>query len=233
MAASPEHPEGKPFKRARRPEHKAQREREILDAARRLATERGVRSVSLGDIGVLVGLTKSNVLRYFETREAIYLRLSATGYREWAGRIERAMSAETGAVLTPVALAQLITDALAADPLFCDLLGHLNATLEHNVSVESALIHKQAGRAALHAMITAISGPRTGLGPDSAKELVLTTVLIAASAWPVAHPSAVIDQLYRDHAEFAEFSVQFTPFVTRLLTVFIHGLLDREKSDEP
>ena len=63
------------FQRARSPEQKAQRRAAILDAAARLGAANGVRKVSLGDIAKSVGLTKSNVLRYFETREEVYLRL--------------------------------------------------------------------------------------------------------------------------------------------------------------
>lgn len=79
VSDDPERFESPSFRRARSPEHKAQRQQQILDAARRLGLAKGVRHVSLGDLGGAVGLTKSNVLRYFETRETIYLQLSVVG----------------------------------------------------------------------------------------------------------------------------------------------------------
>ena len=70
------------FQRARRPEQKAQRRAAILEAARALAAERGVAEVTLTEVASSVGLAKSNVLRYFETREDVYLHLLVA---EWKG----------------------------------------------------------------------------------------------------------------------------------------------------
>ncbi|HEX2171460.1 MAG TPA: helix-turn-helix domain-containing protein, partial [Dehalococcoidia bacterium] len=64
------------FLRARRPEQKQQRREAILEVARQLAVESGVDNVSLGNVAAAVGLTKSNVVRYFGTREEIYLELA-------------------------------------------------------------------------------------------------------------------------------------------------------------
>ena len=69
------------FLRARRPEQKRQRRDDILAAARELALAGGVRSVSLAGIAARAGIDKSALLRYFETREQIFLELTA---REWA-----------------------------------------------------------------------------------------------------------------------------------------------------
>ncbi|MFE0460651.1 TetR family transcriptional regulator, partial [Kitasatospora sp. NPDC058965] len=49
--------------RARSPEAKRAREAAILDAAARLATEHGVRVVTLTDIAATVGMHKSAMLR--------------------------------------------------------------------------------------------------------------------------------------------------------------------------
>jgi AcrR family transcriptional regulator len=72
------------FQRARRPEQKQERQRAILDAARQLALAGGVRSVSLTDIAARVGIHKSALLRYFETREQIFLELTAQAWLGWA-----------------------------------------------------------------------------------------------------------------------------------------------------
>ncbi|MFE2581082.1 TetR/AcrR family transcriptional regulator, partial [Streptomyces sp. NPDC059378] len=72
------------FRRARSPQAKQQREAAILDAARTLGAEHGIRQVTLTDIATAVGMHKSALLRYFETREAIFLRLTAADWQEWA-----------------------------------------------------------------------------------------------------------------------------------------------------
>jgi AcrR family transcriptional regulator len=83
------------FERARSAEAKRIRETAILDAAARLAAERGVRAVTLTDIAAAVGMHKSAMLRYFETREEIFLRLAASEWTQWS-RAVRERLAELG-----------------------------------------------------------------------------------------------------------------------------------------
>src|SRR5690242_8672144 len=99
------------YQRARSPEHKEQRREAILAAARELADERPVRDISLGDIARRVQLAKSNLLRYFESREAIFLTLLR---REWEAFTVAASGQPDAAGLAR---------ALAERPFFCDLLG--------------------------------------------------------------------------------------------------------------
>ncbi|WP_164551880.1 TetR family transcriptional regulator [Streptomyces sp. WAC 01529] len=212
------------FRRARSPEHKAQRRQAILDAARGLATERGVRAVTLGDIAREVGLTKSNVLRYFETREAIYLHLSAAGYRDWAARVQQAVRAGQPEPLAPARLAGLLADSLDADPLFCDLLSDTAATLEHNVSLDAVRTYKEASTSAVHTLTAALTGPHTGLGAEAAQDLILATALLTASTWTATHPSATLIELYRASPELGALAADFAPELARLLTLVVRGL---------
>jgi AcrR family transcriptional regulator len=75
------------YQRARRPEQKLERRDAILAAASELALRDGVRAVSLADIAARVGIHKSALLRYFETREQIFLELTARAWREWAAAL--------------------------------------------------------------------------------------------------------------------------------------------------
>ena len=75
------------FQRARSPEAKQQREDAILAAARSLGAKRGIRQITLTDIADAVGMHKSALLRYFETREQIFLRLTAEDWREWSAAL--------------------------------------------------------------------------------------------------------------------------------------------------
>ena len=81
------------FERARSAAAKRQREQAILDAARELGATHGVRAVTLTDVAEAVGLHKSALLRYFETREQIFLLLTADGWREWSAALLQRLSA--------------------------------------------------------------------------------------------------------------------------------------------
>lgn len=59
------------------------RRRAILDAAATMLAEMPVAAVSLNELSRRVGLAKSNVLRYFDSREAVLLELLDDAWREW------------------------------------------------------------------------------------------------------------------------------------------------------
>src|ERR1700753_1298544 len=87
------------YQRARRPEQKLERRDAILGAARELAPPRRgrpVRPVSLSDIAGRVGIHKSALLRYFETREQIFLELTAQAWREWTAGLHAALDGACG-----------------------------------------------------------------------------------------------------------------------------------------
>jgi AcrR family transcriptional regulator len=109
------------YQRARRPEQKLERRDAILGAARELALRDGVRAVSLADIAARVGIHKSALLRYFETREQIFLELTAEAWREWVTALHAGLdpaAPDAGALATePRATEPLAPEALAPEPL--------------------------------------------------------------------------------------------------------------------
>src|ERR1700727_853607 len=80
------------FQRARSSENKTQRRESILAAAAQLATRDGVRQVTLTDIAARVGMHKSALLRYFETREQIFLELTGRSWRDWAAAVRAGLA---------------------------------------------------------------------------------------------------------------------------------------------
>src|SRR5580704_8372881 len=113
------------FQRARSPEHKQQRANDLVDAARRLALADGVHAVTLTHIATQAGVHLSAVRRYFESREEIYLRLAAEGWRDWAEDVALHLAVPLSMTpATPEAIADVFTRGLAERPLFCDLLAH-------------------------------------------------------------------------------------------------------------
>src|ERR1700744_906315 len=94
------------YQRARRPEQKLERRDAILGAARELARQGGVRTVSLADIRARVGIHKSALLRYFETREQIFLELTAQAWPEWSAGLHAALDEVESADASPELVAE-------------------------------------------------------------------------------------------------------------------------------
>jgi len=65
---------------------------DVLAAARDLAREHGLASISMRDLGTRVGLHASSLYQYFPSKDAIFDALFATGHRElqaWMAGLDR------------------------------------------------------------------------------------------------------------------------------------------------
>ena len=72
-------------KRARSPEEKELRRAAILQAAAALVEREGLEKTGLNAIAREAGISKANIYRYFESREAILLHLVLEDCRDWVG----------------------------------------------------------------------------------------------------------------------------------------------------
>ncbi|KOG65860.1 TetR family transcriptional regulator [Streptomyces griseoflavus] len=232
--------------RARSPEAKRAREATILAAATRLATANGIRSVTLTDIAAEVGMHKSAMLRYFETREEIFLRLAAAGWVEWSQAVrtqladaapgaddEGPASAAEGLSAAnavkgmgheprPHAVAALLAESLVARPLFCDLLAHTPMNLERNVSLESVRAFKLTAIAEVAAVGEALRRVVT-LSPAQAGNVVATATSMAGALWQMAAPGTELRRLYESDPDLAHAVVDVAPRLTDILGGLLRG----------
>jgi AcrR family transcriptional regulator len=204
------------FVRARRPEQKQQRREAILEAARRLAVDNGVNHVSLGGVAAEVGLAKSNVVRYFGTREEIYLELAAEGWREWGAAVLGRLDAGDDAVAA-------LAETLAERPLFCDLLSHDSTSLEHNASHDAALAYKRTMVAVIGETGAAVARVLE-LTESEGFELVIAAIGFAGMLYPADNPPPVLAEVYEQHPELAAARPPFLPTMRRMLAALAAGL---------
>jgi AcrR family transcriptional regulator len=218
-----------PFQRARRPEQKEQRREAILTAAAELARRDGVRAVSLSDIARAVGIHKSALLRYFETREQIFLELTA---REWLGW-ETEVTAELGRIApgdtepsatAADAVAAALAKSFASRPLLCDLLPHAALNLERHASVGAVRAYKETSLGAVEAATVALAGPLPDLGDAERRELVSVVALLAGSMYQIATPPEPLRRLYEEEPALGHSLLDLEPRLTRAARVTIAGL---------
>jgi len=65
------------WERARTSEQKESREKEILEAAKKLLEEKSYESIKFSDLAQLVTFSRANIYKYFESKEEVYLSLLA------------------------------------------------------------------------------------------------------------------------------------------------------------
>jgi AcrR family transcriptional regulator len=214
------------FQRARTEEKKRQRAAALVDAARSLALESGVASVTLTAVANRAGVHYSAVRRYFTSHKEMLLHIAAEGWVRWSETVCQRL-AEPGP-MSPARVAETLAQGLVADPLFCDLLANLHLHLEHEVEVERVLGFKQISTAAVMSIVDAIEHALPGLGRNGALDTLLAAYSLAAPLWQLAHPPKGLTDAYADEAAVPpDWDVDFAPALTRLVTATCVGLLDR------
>src|ERR1700736_2301243 len=77
------------FQRARNEEQREARRHAILGTAAAMLAEMPVAEVTLNELSRRAGLAKSNVLRYFESREAVLLELLDSAWQDWLAGLDK------------------------------------------------------------------------------------------------------------------------------------------------
>ncbi len=223
-------PDAGPFLRARSTAAKQARETAILAAARALGERDGIRRVTLTDIADAVGMHKSAMLRYFETREQIFLRITAAGWQEWADEVVESLATGRGGATGPARhdpadVAAVLARTLVARPVFCDLLAQAPLNLERNVSLDGVREFKLPVLGAVARIAAAVRGALPGLGAQDAGDAVAAATSLAGALWQMATPSAEVRRLYESDPRLAHAVVDVEPRVARMLTAMLLGFL--------
>jgi AcrR family transcriptional regulator len=219
------------FKRARSEEQRAERRRRILDTAATMLTEMPVAQISLNELSRRVCLAKSNVLRYFESREAVLLELLDLASRDWLDRWAGTLAADVDATADPRTrgdqLAASLAASLAARPVLCDLVSAQAAVLEHNVSTQVAIKYKRSSMRTLELLTELVLDHLPELGAQDAERFVAAAVLVTGALWPHARPAAAMLAAYEAEPALAAMRIDFTTALRETLEVLISGLLAR------
>jgi AcrR family transcriptional regulator len=182
------------FQRARSAEQREVRRRAILETTSAMLDEMPVAQVTLNELSRRVGLAKTAVLRYFESREAVLLDLMDHRTTTWLAELEHELAhgVDPGrsAVQRAEQVADVLSQSLAAQTVLCDLFGAQGGVLEHNVSIEAVRRHKRASMGNLAVMAGLVRRRLPEIGDRA--ELFCLNVLImggALSAYTSPPPS--------------------------------------------
>jgi AcrR family transcriptional regulator len=219
------------FQRARSEQQREARRQAILGAAAAMLAEMPVVEVTLNELSRRAGLAKSNVLRYFESREAVLLELLDAAWRDWLVQLDPDLATAVDPA-APVAersgqLAATVASSLAARPMLCDLISAQAAVLERNVSPQVAAQYKRASLVGLAALGDLMLRSVPELGEQDAKKLAGVIVMTTGALWPHTQPSAAMLAAYEADPELAAMRLDFTAVLSEVLEVMSAGLLAR------
>lgn len=216
------------FERARTPDQKAERRADILTAAHALLDEvDDVHGLSLNELGRRAGMSKSNVYRYFESREAVLLAILEDDMVAWV--TDAVATIPSPPATTPVAeridrLSTWLADATASHVRLCRLLAVLASVLEHNVSAERVARFKRHTLTTQAPLAEAMAHLVPELGLDGHLELLRHGFVYIVGSWPLAHPSASVDEALQA-PDLAPFRHVFAADLARATRLWARGLL--------
>jgi AcrR family transcriptional regulator len=219
------------FQRARSEEQREIRRRAILDTAAAMLDEMPVSEVSLNELSRRVGLAKSNVLRYFESREAVLLELLDHFLGEWLDELAGELAAGVGADDAPDVrahrLADILSRTLAGRVVLCDLFGAQGGVLEHNVSVEVVTRHKRSSLARLAVMTELVRRHVPELG-DTVQVFCLMTLVSAGALSSYVPPPPSLLAAYAQEPDLAVLNLDLRDALRVSITSSLLGVLPRE-----
>ncbi|MGG7508139.1 TetR/AcrR family transcriptional regulator [Plantibacter sp. YIM 135249] len=212
------------FQRARRPEQVEARRTAILETARTMLGERPVAEISLRELSERVGLAKSNVLRYFDSREAIFLEILDESWTSWVDEVRVALEAtdpqpgsaphtspvrpvvtatspspppptpRSGAFAEERRVAGVLAEALATNALLCELISVMSSVLERNITIEFARDFKRRAHAHSERFAALVAARFPELDDAAAESFAGGVLIIVAGLWSFASPTPEVAQ---------------------------------------
>lgn len=220
------------FARARSDEQRAERRAVILATAATMLEGSRVAELSLNELARRVGLAKSNVLRYFESREAVLLELLDSEYGQWLDAVEAELAASD--VREPVEkMAEVVSRTIAERPVLSELMASASTVLEHNVSAEVAAAYKRAALAKAERLVGIAAVELGELDGPSAVAVAGVVNLAIGGAWGMCRPSPGMVAAYARYPELEAFRLDYRVTVRELTATMLTGLLHRPASAAP
>ena len=216
--------ESSDWQRARSPEQKEERRTSILKAAAKLLDADGIDGTGINAIAREAGLSKPNLYRYFESREAILLDLLLNEHRKWVRAFSKKLKPLAGSSDTH-AIADAFAASMSGRKRYCILVGALATVLEHNVGFDTVLDFKTELNEANNEVVADFQQAVPDLDEARASLTLATLLMAAAGIWPHCHPAPVVKEVLR-RPEFESFRFDFESMIRECAAALLRGMAE-------
>jgi AcrR family transcriptional regulator len=170
----------------------AARRSAIMASARAMLGEKNVADISLRELSDRVGLAKSNVLRYFDSREAIFLEVMDEEFEDWLADVASRLGkprARKANYANEIRVATAIADSLADRQLLCELIGSMAGVLERNISFDFARGFKARAMGRIAELGRLVATQLPWLSPEFSAFFAEGALTLAAGMYPFSVPT--------------------------------------------
>jgi AcrR family transcriptional regulator len=211
------------FQRARQPAQIEQRREAILHGALVLFQRHGLENVSLNDIAREVGLAKSNIYRYFESREHIYLVVLQRLAAQFEERLYPALEKLKGRG-TVAKVAEVVVEAYLDSPEYGELITVVNSVLEKRLTPELVVNFRSVFLERRKRLAAALASALAGSSVERLLPLTLHIFLHVPGLWTFCFPrpdsKKMLDDAGCRHLQF-DFKEEMTLFLRAMLNAAI------------
>lgn len=201
-----------------------------MAAAAEMLGEMPVAALTLSELSRRVGLAKSNVLRYFESREEVLLDVLLRSAAAWLADLDEAWRGEArdGAPVAErtEAFAAVYARVAAAHPTLLDLVSAQVSVLERNVSTDAIVRFKRAALAGLEALAGVLTTAIPELG-DDAPAVGALMLTLSGAVYAQAEQSRLCESAYIVDPALSVFRVELVPALQSAVATAIAGTLAR------
>jgi len=210
------------WQRARTDEKKNERKEAVYKAAFSLFKAKGYENVSFNAIATEAGFTKSNVYRYFDSKEDIFLLIFAELFENWFKECnERLGNLKQNAPESD--FAKVWVDTMSVQPKFLDLIPILFVSLENNSSYEQLLNFKRLSKGLLYQLTIEISRIYPEIQDEQAFKLLTMSYAATGNYWAAATKNNTLNRIYQQE-EFQDLKPNFEYELSTAIEIIIKGL---------
>ena len=210
------------WQRARTDEKKNERKQVIYQAAITLFKSSGYDKVSFNAIAAEAGFTKSNMYRYFSSKDDIFLSVFAELFESWVEDFDQQLQRLQQEVDAKV-FADIWLNSLLAHEKLLDLMPILFVSLEKNSSFEQLLEFKRLSMNLLYRLTISITRIYPDIKDDKAFKLLTLSYAATASQWAASKQSEALEKIYQLD-EFQALKPDFENDLITAIEIIIHGL---------
>ena len=163
-----------------------------MTGAREMLAEKNLADISLRELSDRVGLAKSNVLRYFDSREAIFLEVLDEEFQAWLTGLDARLGkprARKARYATEVRVATAMAASLVEAALLCELLASMAVVLERNISGEFARDFKARATANTAAVAQLVARHLPWLPREFTEFFGEAALMLTAGMYPFSVPT--------------------------------------------
>jgi TetR/AcrR family transcriptional regulator len=208
------------WQRARKDEQIEQRVQAILDAAGKVFQKEPYEKVTMQMIAMEAEFTRSNLYRYFKTREEIFLALFMSDADKWAHQVISAFTQKE----TPETFVKKWTEILCRQKRLLELSPLLSLSLEKNTSENIYRYTKLALSERMSEVVPALQKALPSLTAGQFFEFLLTHQALLAGAWPMTQYSEMQNKVL-DEIVLPHFKIDFATFYEKAILMYLRGVI--------